>query len=298
MLNKKVAVGFITYGQSTIKYLPDFVAGLKAQTFKDFSVLVLDNSDVADRANEAWLRQNMPEADIQIAPANFGFAKAANQLLAKAKSHGAEYFWLLNPDTCLDPNALAELVRFMDEHGQIAAASPKVLRWDFANKTKTKIIDTCGLILRPGFKFVDLGQGEIDNSQFDKFSILGPSGCSAFFKLAALGNLKFDENFFMYKEDCDLAYQMFLAGKLSSLVPSALVWHDRTVAGGARKNKGRQGKIWSFFGQHLLLKKYFRYQNFWSKLMIIGREILMLGYAVIFEPYLFKELSKVKRVKL
>jgi GT2 family glycosyltransferase len=293
-----VAVGFITYGQSTIKYLPDFAASLKAQTFKDFSVLVLDNSETADRANETWLRQNMPEADIQTAPTNFGFAKAANQLLAKAKSHGAEYFWLLNPDTFLDEKALAELVKFMDERGKIAAASPKVLRWDFANKTKTKIIDTCGLILRLGFKFVDLGQGEIDNNQFDEAPIIGPSGCSAFFRLSALGNLKFDENFFMYKEDCDLAYQMFLASRLSSLVPNALVWHDRTVASGARKNKGRQGKIWSFFGQHLLLKKYWRYQNFWSKLSIIAREILMLGYVVIFEPYLLKELSKVKRIKL
>lgn len=294
----RVAIGFITHGQTTGKYLPDFVASLRGQSYQDFNILAWDNSPAGDEFNRDWLKQNLPEAEVKGAGANLGFAKAANRLLAWARATGAEYFWLINPDTYLDQAALAELIAAMDARPEAAAASPKVLRWDFINKAKTKIIDTCGLALKPGFKFVDVGQGEFDRGQYDHADILGPSGASAFFRLANLGAIKFDERFFMYKEDCDLVYQLFLAGEKAIVASRAVIYHDRTITRGARSAKSRQSKQWSFYGQQLLLKKYWPYQNFWSKALIVWREIFMLLYVLVFEPYLLAELAKIKKLKI
>ncbi len=291
MDKQKLVIGFITYGNATFKYLPDFVGSLKNQSYQDFAVLVLDNSSRDDQRNSDYLKQNLPQAEIVCFDNNLGFAKGANKLIAHAKAKQAEYFFLVNPDTCLDERVLEKLVEFSFEHPEITAVSPKVLRWDFANKTKTNIIDTCGLALRPGFKFVDVGQGQKDEGQFNQGSILGPSGCSAFFNLKNLGLIKFDERFFMYKEDCDLAYQFWLAGKKCLVAPQALVYHDRTIARGPRSAKGKLGKQWSFCGQQLLIFKYWQNQSWWSKAQIIWREIFMLAYVVLFEPYLLRELK-------
>lgn len=291
-MTKILAIGFITYGEATFKYLPEFTESLQGQSHQDFDILVLDNSPVGDERNSNWLKQNLPQAKIIRSNKNLGFAKGANQLMTRAQEAGAEYFGLVNPDTILDKLVIAKIVEVLDKHQEITALSPKILRWDFVNKKKTNIIDTCGLIVRFGFKFVDIGQGAIDNGQFDKIEILGPSGASAWFRLSALGNIKFDERFFMYKEDADLAYQLKLAGKKCLLVSDALVYHDRTVAKELRSAKGRQGKIWSFYGQHLLIFKYWSKQNFWSQLSILWREIFMLAYALVFETYLLKEVSR------
>lgn len=293
MDNKKVTIGFITYGEATLKYLPEFVASLQGQTYQDFDLLVFDNSLVGDERNSNWLKQNLPQAKIIRSDGNLGFAKGANQLMSRAKEMGAEYFGLVNPDTILDELAVAKIVEVLDEHQEITAVSPKILRWDVTNKQKTNVIDTCGLAIRAGFKFVDVGQGEVDEGQYDQAPILGPSGAGAFFRLADLENIRFDERFFMYKEDCDLAYQLKLAGKQAMVASEAIIYHDRTIAKGSRSAKSRQGKIWSFYGQQLLLKKYWRTQSWWNKILIFGREILMLGYALVFEPYLLKEFKKI-----
>jgi GT2 family glycosyltransferase len=291
-MTKILTIGFITYGEGAFKYLPEFTESLKAQSYQDFDILVLDNSPMGDERNSNWLKQNLPQAKIIRSNQNLGFAKGANRLITRAQEANAKYFGLINPDTILDELAVAKIVEVLDKHQEITVVSPKILRWDFVNKKKTNIIDTYGLTVHFGFKFVDIGQGEIDNGQYDKEEILGPSGASAWFRLSTLGNIKFDEHFFMYKEDCDLAYQLFLAGKKAMLVSEALIYHDRTVVKEFRSAKGRQGKIWSFYGQHLLIFKYWSKQNFWSQLSIIWREIFMLAYALVFETYLLKEASR------
>jgi GT2 family glycosyltransferase len=309
----KVVIGFITYGARSRQYLASFLAGLKSQTFTDYQLLALDNSPSDDNANVDFLRQTDGDIKIIKAEKNLGFGAGFNRLIDQAQSLGAEYFLVVNADTVWQPRALELLVTKLDAAPELGSASPKVWRWDFAKQTFTKTIDTCGLRVLSGLHFVDIGQGETDAGQYDTIDILGPSGCAGLFRLRALEQIKegargyFDENFFMYKEDCDLAYRLRLKNWPSALVSQAIVYHDRHAAGqgeslagslAARQGKSRQVKQWSFYSQHLLLAKYWRYQNFWNKVLIIGREILMLAYVLVFEPYLLAELAKIKKLKI
>lgn len=311
----KLVVGFLTYNDSSAKYLADFLPSLKdALSFlesSDYKVLAFDNSDSGNSLNQnilkAFSSQNNNFLECLSAVGNLGFSRAYNVLIRSAIRLEAEYFFIVNPDTFLEKNTISELVSALDRDNELASVSPKIRRWDFAVNTKTKIVDSCGLVLRPGLRFCDLGQGEKDDKRFDSANILGPSGAAGLFRLRSLEAIKendqyFDERFFMYKEDCDLAYRLYLIKAKSALVPSAIMYHDRTASstgGGVigkvrdRKKKSRQIRSWSFRNQHLIFVKHWLSQNLLSKIIIILQVLVFGFFSLILEQFLLKEYKKI-----
>ncbi|MDO8592452.1 MAG: glycosyltransferase family 2 protein [bacterium] len=306
----RLFIGFIAYGESTAKYLPYFLPSLKNQTFKDYQILAVDNSEIEKNKNADYIKNNFPEIDFKWAGKNLGFAKAYNLMIRQAAEAQAEYFLALNPDMILEPDMLEKLAAAAEKNNGAAAVAAKILRWDFANQKKTNIIDSCGLKLLPGLRFVDYKEGESDSASCDG-EIIGPSGAAAFYRLSALEKVKqngqyFDELMFMYKEDCDLAYRLFLAGFKSKRVADAVIYHDRSSSGAGqgdlavalnRKNKSRQVKKLSFLNQQIIFIKYWRRQSFINKLAIIWFEFKMLAFAFFFEPYLLKELVNLNKIR-
>ena len=315
----KLIIGFITYGKLTAKYLPYFLSSLKNQAFKDFKILVIDNSETKDNDNAKYIKrnysfdysQNRPEIEIEWPGSNIGFAKAYNRMIKKAIEIGAKYFLVINPDIILEPDAILKLVNAMDNNDKLGSVCPKIRQWDFVNNKKTNIIDTCGIQLKSGLRFIDAGQGQIDKGQFDNVKIVGPSGAAAMYRISALEKVKegdnyFDELMFMYKEDCDLAYRLFLANFKSKCVLEAIIYHDRTAEAKGesdlhvalnRRQKSRQVKKWSFLNQQIVFIKYWRWQNWQNKLAIIWHEIKMIIFILLFEQYLLGQFGKLRKMR-
>ncbi|NTU99360.1 glycosyltransferase, partial [Candidatus Falkowbacteria bacterium] len=249
--NETIWVGFITYGETTLKYLPYFLDSLACQTDVTLKIVCVDNTD-GPSANLDYLADRR-EVEVISKGSNQGFGKAYNIMLTAANKAGAEYFFIVNPDVILAPDCLKRLIVALQKNQALSSVCPKLRRWDFEKKDKTEFIDSCGIVLRPSLQFFDLGQGEIDKGQYDSAEILGPSGAAGLFKMSALNSIKegeqyFDEHFFMYKEDCDLTMRLNLKGGKSELVPLALAYHDRTASGfgegflariNARRSKSR-----------------------------------------------------------
>jgi len=314
----KLAVGFLTYNEASAKYLEEFLPSLsRALGFlspDDYKIYVHDNSSSDDRRNQTIITGFRTLTDCSpfiysTTSRNLGFSRAYNSLIASAIKDSASYFLVINPDTLLDEGAIQKLVAALDNNASLASVAPKILSWDFTNHLKTDTIDSLGLILKPGLKFSDLGQGLKDEGQFDQAKIIGPSGAAGMFRLSALEKVAtpgeregakqyFDEHFFMYKEDCDLAYRLFLAGYQSALIPESLVYHDRTAAStgpgvGAilrdRRQKSRQIRAWSFKNQHLIFIKYWKQQNLANKVLICYHLAIMFIFSLILEQFLFKQ---------
>ncbi|HBA36462.1 TPA: hypothetical protein DCZ15_01145 [Candidatus Falkowbacteria bacterium] len=313
----KLAVGVIVYKEASVKYLADFLPSLRqALSFlpaDDYRVYVFDNSPSEYSKNREMLAgQSLEYLGVG---KNLGFGQAYNVLLRAARTAGAPYFLIINPDTLLASDTIRKLLAALEKEPALASVSPKILRWDFASRQKTKIIDSAGLILKRGLRFQDLGQGLEDRGQFDSASILGPSGAAGLFRFSALDKIAehprgtagphyFDESFFMYKEDCDLAYRLFLAGYKSCLVPDALVYHDRTAAVSghgfwrtifSRYRKSRQIRAWSHLNQHFIYVKYWKKQNFISKVFIVVRVVLIFIFSLILEQFLLKQYREIWR---
>jgi len=323
----KLAVGFLTYSDVTVRYLPDFLASLeKALAFlssDQYRVYAFDNSAKDDTQNRAVV-ESFNQGQGAAAPrqsvryltqgVNLGFSRAYNILIRSAFKEGAEYFLVINPDTVLESDAIEHLIASLQVDPKLAAAAPKILRWDFAGgKIKTDIVDSLGLVLKSGLKFSDAEQGSEDRGQ--SASIVGPTGAAGLFRLRALETIAltpaggepqyFDESFFMYKEDCDLAYRLFRAGFRSATVSSALVYHDRTAAAASglwanisrRGEKSRQIRAWSFRNQHYLFLKHWKNQNIVNRLLIIFRAILLFVFSLILEQFLLKEYISIFRFR-
>ena len=76
--------------------------------YTNYQIVVVDNAS-ADGSEEK-LRERHPELTLLQSGANLGFAGGNNVGLRYALDRGAEYVWLLNNDTLVEPDALTQLV--------------------------------------------------------------------------------------------------------------------------------------------------------------------------------------------
>lgn len=310
MNRNKLAIGFIVYGQSSAKYLASFVPSLLASIANcglETISMAWDNGPDKFQANRDILKQ-FPEITVLGTGANLGFAEANNHLIETALLERADYFLALNPDMLLEPDALKELIQVLEADSQISAVSPKVKHWNFETDEKTDLIDTCGIVIKSGLQFSDLGQAELDQCQYDQAVIAGPSGCAALFRVSTLEQIKdkfgyFDSRIFMYKEDCDLAYRLQRAGLKTALVPSAIFYHDRSADAVGTSlwrrfmNQGRksqQVRHWSYFSQWLLIFKYWSGLNLVERCNTIYYTSFSLIYALIFDWSLLSEIKRAR----
>jgi N-acetylglucosaminyl-diphospho-decaprenol L-rhamnosyltransferase len=150
---------------------------------------------------------------------NRGFGAAANQALAACT---ADYVLLLNADTVPSPGAGAALAAYLDRHPRVALAGPRLLNDDGSPQ------QSAYPFLTPWRAAVVMsGLNAIVGGRHDR------GGAVAWLKGAALAVRRaavlevggFDEGFFMYGEDVELAYRLHEAGWEAHLVPSAAVVH-------------------------------------------------------------------------
>src|SRR5207253_3158087 len=157
---------------------------------------------------------------------NLGFCAAHNELVKRFPS---DYVLFLNPDTMIQPGFIEGLVEALEARPDAASASGKLLRMD------GKTIDSTGIIMLREQRHLDRGAGAPDRGEFDEpGEIFGPSCAAALYRRKALDDVAidgkyFDEDFFAYREDADLAWRCRLMGWNSIYVPTAVVWHRRRV---------------------------------------------------------------------
>jgi GT2 family glycosyltransferase len=304
----KLVIATLLYRKNSLEYLPFFLNSLESATDDlnfDYKILFGDNSG-ADLANQRFIEEqkiiNREKINYLHFGNNLGFAKAYNKLINQAFSFKAELFLALNPDVLCSKDSIKNLVEAMDKNKTLSSLAPKILVWDFKNKRLKNQIDSCGLILKPGLVFKDLRQGENDKNEYKiNHQIIGPSGAVALYKLSALERIKekgqyFDENFFMYKEDCDLAYRFYLEKLPSKTVINSIFYHDRSVSGGSllqrlksRLKRSKQQRVWSFQGQVYIYKKHFKSLSILNKLFTIINWLRLYLFSAIFEPFVFKK---------
>lgn len=90
-----------------------------------FEVIVVDDCSPDDSVD--MVRKEFPQARLISNPVNVRYAKTNNIGLTHASGR---YGLLLNSDVSVQPGAFQALVRFMDEHPRVAAASPRLLNSD------------------------------------------------------------------------------------------------------------------------------------------------------------------------
>lgn len=163
---------------------------------------------------------------------NLGFGRAHNRILAMVES---DYHVFCNPDIYIQPGALAELVRMMEERPTVGLAAPRVLNPDGSlqplNKRDPRLFDLflrrfVPPTLRAPFK-ERLARYEMRDVGYDEpCEVPFLSGAFLMGRVRALAEVGgFDDRFFLYFEDADLSRKMRATGWTTLYWSGAVVVH-------------------------------------------------------------------------
>lgn len=197
--------------------LEDCLLSLSKQSFKNFEIILVDNGSIDDSLE--YVESNFPRVRVLKLRKNFGFAKAINE---GVEASNAEYVVLLNNDTAVNKNWLESLIECASEHPEVISVNSKLL--NFYHK---KIIDGVGILINEVGQARSIGWQEEDRGHYEKESyIFGATGGASLFKREDFIKLgRFDESYFMYSEEVDLAFRAQFAGFKSIFCPKAIVYH-------------------------------------------------------------------------
>src|SRR5262249_20299011 len=139
-------------------------------------------------------------------------------------------------------------------------------------------------------RHLDRGADRPDAGQFDTpEEIFGPSGAAAIYRRTALENTAidgqyFDEDFFAYREDADLAWRCRLIGWTSIYVPTAIAQHRRRVTPERRHELPKEINYHSVKNRFLLrlnnMSGIQYRRDFWP---ITKRDAAVIGYTLLRE---------------
>jgi len=227
-MSPRVLVSIVTFNSA--RHLKDCLQGVKAQTFRDFILCLWDNASTDGTLNIAAAHGELFHT-CHFSTRNLGFCAAHNRIIA---ANSSDYVLVLNPDVILEPAFLENLVRTLDQDLQAGSATGKLWRWP-ADTQQRKLLDTTGIYFAPNQRHLDRGSGEPDTGQYEtREYVFGASGAAAFYRRTMLEEVKaggeyFDEAFFAYREDADLAWRAQWLGWRCLYVPEATGYHVRRV---------------------------------------------------------------------
>ena len=177
-------------------------------------VIVVDNGGNATVGSEVVLVR---------APRNLGFGGGANLGFQRAADLGATTVALLNDDIEVEGGWLAALRAALDGDPKLGAVQPKLL---VAGSDPPRI-NSLGVTIGDDGAGSDVGYAEIDGPQFsDDRPIESFTGGAVLFRSQFLEETRgFDDSYFLYYEDVDLARRGAELRWTYRCVPSSIVWH-------------------------------------------------------------------------
>jgi len=262
-----VAVAVVIPNWNGAALLPACLDGLRGQRYRDFRVVVVDNGSEDD---SLAVLARYPEARVLRLGRNRGFGAATN---AGIRASASRYVATLNNDAVPGPEWLGALVAAAEAD---PAAGMWASRMVFA--ARPDLLNSCGIALdRVGIAW-DLLGGQPVGADGEGVAPFGPCAGAALYRRALLDQVGlFDERYFAYLEDVDLAWRARRAGWQCRYVPGATVTHQHSATGGEGSARKRyllgRNKVW------LLAQNY--PASLWPWLpLVIAYDIAAVAYAL------------------
>jgi GT2 family glycosyltransferase len=196
------------------------LASLTQSTSKNHKAIVLDNHST-DGSVEA-IQTTFPEVEIIALAENHGYAGNNNAGIEAALQQGADWVFVLNEDTILAPDCLAQLVAIGESDPQIGVMGPLVYHHD-----EPTVIQSAGGRLNRFWDGSHIGQNEPDQGQFHKPQRVDwISGCAILVRRTAIKQAgMLDPRFFYYWEETEWCFRIGKQGWKIVHVPAAKLWH-------------------------------------------------------------------------
>lgn len=233
----RVTVAIVAYESG--EFLQPCVDALAAQSFADFDCVVADNGS----SDGSTARLRLPDARFVLREmgGNVGFAAANNRV---AQASGAEFLACLNPDARPDGDWLLRLVEAADAHPDCASFGSVQLRLEEPHRLDG--LGDCWHLAGIAWR---AGEGELADDLPPDGEIMGPCGAAALYRREPFLRLGgFEERFFCYCEDVDLALRLQRAGWRSWRASRSVIRHAGSAISGRRSDftlyHGHRNRVW------------------------------------------------------
>ncbi len=223
------------------------LASVEALQYPAFRVVLVDNGSTDGTAQA--VAERFPRVEVVANPVNLGFGAGANVGMRHALEHGAQYAFLLNNDTVVDPPLLDILVATAEAEPRAGLVGAYV--WSYHNHDELQLSGDRRhpLTLDPARQIPARLPADQCPHQVDYLS-----GGAVLVKRRVMEDVGlFDERFFLYYEDLDLCERVREHGYLLFSVPSARIWHKGRATMGDPSPRQRyhlaRGSV-LFFAKH------------------------------------------------
>lgn len=233
--NDLVSVTVVTYNSG--RFIRRCLESVLAQDYPNLEIVVIDNAS-SDGTTDI-LEQFEERCEIVYNQENIGFAAAQNQAIALSSG---EWVLTLNPDVLLETDFVSALVQAgqLDKKAGTICGKLLSLTSNF-DLPEQALVDSTGIFFTPMLRHLDRGSQEIDNGHYLKHEyVFGATAAAALYRrkmildIAVEGEF-FDSDFFVYREDADVAWRAQLLGWRCLYTPHARGYHVRSVLPGNRR---------------------------------------------------------------
>ncbi len=279
-----VSVTIVTFNSG--RFIKRCLESVLEQKYPNMEVVIIDNA-----SNDGTVDILEPFAEkcrIYYNDENIGFAAAQNQAIALAQG---EWVLTLNPDVLLLPNFVQALVDAGNMDPKIGTVCGKLLTilstFDLPDK---QLVDSTGIYFTPMLRHLDRGSQEVDNGHYLSFEyVFGATAAAALYRRqmildVSIVNEFFDPDFFVYREDADVAWRSQLMGWRCMYTPHARGYHVRNVLPGNRRALPPEINMHSVKNRFLMRMKNMTpdlYRRNW--LSITARDLVVLGACILHE---------------
>lgn len=277
-------------------------------------IRITDNGSEPSFLNELrTLSHTHQRIEIEERATNLGFCGGHNLGAAKFLATEWPYLLVLNPDLALAPDALSTLTATLESNSEYSAACPLLLRADKSLKPfNPPHVDCLGMEVTSDLRHFDRGADVPPSMQVDPHEVFGGSGAALLMsrrfvmeaKLAGANFEReterlypqlceererrfplFDEAFFAYREDADLAWRAQLLGLRTIAVPRAVGYHVRRVTPERRKQIPAEVNRWSVRNRFLLQGNNLFWPLSWQVLFkgVVLRNLVVIAGVFVFE---------------
>jgi GT2 family glycosyltransferase len=284
MPNDFVSITIVTWNSS--QFIKRCLESVLAQKYARSEIIVVDNNSTdctidllapfEDRCHIVYNRENL------------GFAAGQNQAIQLSRGN---WVLTLNPDVLLLPGFLQSLVEAGNIDPAIGAVCGKLLTikssFDLPDQP---LVDSTGIYFTPMLRHLDRGSQEVDNGHYLRNEyVFGATAAAALYRREMIDDISiegefFDSEFFVYREDADVAWRAQLFGWRCMYTPYARGYHVRKVLPGNRRALPAAINMHSVKNRFLMRLKNITpdlYRRNWFSITV--RDVVVLGCCLLRE---------------
>ena len=280
-----VCVAIVTYNSG--RYIRRCLEAVLDQEGVPIEVVVVDNASTDD--TRSILRSFRRRIRAIYCDRNLGFAEAQNRAI---RATSTEWVLTLNPDVLMRPDFIRSLTDAGAADPEAGCVCGKLLSIGPGFKPLDQLrIDSTGIYFTPNMRHFDRGWREPERSAYDRLEyVFGASAAAALYRRAMIDDVAvegdfFDPDFFVYREDADVAWRAMLMGWRTLYTPAAVAYHVRTVTPANRRTVPAIINMHSVKNRFLMRIKNATaglYRRYWLPMTV--RDLVVLAGSVFWEP--------------